>query len=118
MKSIFGLDENVAAALSYLVGPFSGIAILIMERENKFVRFHALQSTLWFLLLMVLGWMLAIIRDLPLIGWLLNIIIAPVLAIGSLLIVVSAIFLMIKAFGNETFKLPIIGDVAWGQINK
>ena len=118
MKSIFGLDENVAAALSYLVGTFSGIAILIMERENKFVRFHALQSTLWFLLLMVAGWMLGIIDKLPVIGWVLGIIITPLLAVGVFVFIGSAVFLMYKAFGNETFKIPIIGDVVWAQINK
>jgi len=118
MKSIFGLDENVAAALSYIFGPFSGIAVLVMERENKFVRFHALQSTLWFLFLMVASWMLVIIRSLPLVGWILSIIITPLLAIGTFVVIGSAIFLMYKAFGNETFKLPVIGDVVWSQINK
>jgi len=118
MKSIFGLEENVAAAISYLFGPFSGIAVLIMERENKFVRFHALQSTLWFLFLMIAGWVLGIIGSLPLVGWLLGLLINPVLAVGTLIWFGSTVFLMMKAFNNEAFRLPIIGDVVWSQINK
>ena len=114
MKSIFGLNENVAAALSYILGPFSGIAVLVMERENKFVRFHALQSTLWFLFIMVVGWILAIFSNIPILGILIN----PLLGIGGLIAVISALFLMFKAYSNETFKLPIIGDVSWSQINK
>ena len=39
-----GLEPNLAAALAYLAGPFSGILILLVERANNFVRFHAWQS--------------------------------------------------------------------------
>ena len=118
MKSIFGLDEKLAAALSYVFVFFSGIAVLIMERENKFVRFHALQSTLWFLALMIVNWVLVLIRGLPLIGWILSFIIIPVQAVLWFVFFVSLVFLVYKAYKGETFKLPIVGDVAWAQINK
>jgi uncharacterized membrane protein len=39
-----GLDPNFAAALAYLAGPFSGILILLVERANDYVRFHAWQA--------------------------------------------------------------------------
>ena len=39
-----GLDAHAAAALAYLAGPFSGILVLLAERTNGFVRFHAWQS--------------------------------------------------------------------------
>jgi uncharacterized membrane protein len=39
-----GLDPNFAAALAYLAGPFSGILILLVERSNNYVRFHAWQA--------------------------------------------------------------------------
>jgi len=118
MKSIFGLDQNIAAVLSYVFGPFSGIAVLIMERENKFVRFHALQSTLWFLFIMVVGWMLGVLADIPFIGVVLGFVVAPALAIGGFLVFCSWVLLMLKAFSGETFKLPVVGDVVWSQINK
>ena len=118
MKSIFGLDENLVAALSYVFGPFSGIAVLIMERENKFVRFHALQSTLWFTLIMIVTWVLGLIRSLPLIGWLLGLLTNPATAIIGLIAFGSWLFLMYKAHKGETFKLPIVGDVVWSQINR
>jgi len=118
MKSIFGLDEKLAAALSYVFVFFSGIAVLIMERENKFVRFHALQSTLWFLALMIVGWILTFIANFPLIGWILGFIISPIQFILGLVAFGSWVFLMYKAYQGETFKLPIVGDVAWAQINK
>src|ERR1044072_1070565 len=44
-KSALGLDGNVAAALGYPIGIIAIIS-LIMEKENRFVKFHALQSIL------------------------------------------------------------------------
>jgi len=118
MKSIFGLEENIAAALSYVFAFFSGIAVLIMERENKFVRFHALQSTLWFLFLMIINWVFRFVRDVPFIGRVLGIAINPALAVIGIVSFISWAFLMYKAFKGENYKLPIIGDVVWAQINK
>ncbi len=39
-----GLAPNVAAALSYILGPITGVLFLVLEKENRFVRFHAAQS--------------------------------------------------------------------------
>ena len=44
VPSSTGLDPNFAAALAYLAGPFSGILMLLVERANEYVRFHAWQS--------------------------------------------------------------------------
>ena len=48
-KSSTGLDPNLAAALAYLLGFLTGILFLVIEKDSKFVRFHALQSTMVFL---------------------------------------------------------------------
>ena len=39
-----GLQPNVAGALSYLLGIITGVLFLVIEKENRFVRFHAAQS--------------------------------------------------------------------------
>ncbi|MCL2225723.1 MAG: DUF4870 domain-containing protein [Defluviitaleaceae bacterium] len=122
MKSIFGLDENIVASLSYLFGPISGILVLVLEKENKFVRFHAMQSTIWFLLLMILGWVIGAIGNIfgmvPLIGWIFGAGIGIIVALLGLISLLSMIFLMIKAFTGATTKIPVIGEVAWKQVNK
>ena len=56
IKTSMGLDESVAGLLCYIVGWITGIVFLVLEKENKFVRFHALQSLLTFLPLSVLAW--------------------------------------------------------------
>ena len=113
-KSVFGLDENVAGLLCYAFSFFSGIAILVLEKENKFVRFHALQSTLWFVFLGILSWVLNILVRIPILGFLVGL----VYGLIGLAIFASWVFLMYKAYKGQTFKLPVIGDVVWNQINK
>ena len=118
MKSIFGLNENIAAALSYVFGAFSGVVVLILERENKFVRFHALQSTLFFLFVKLLFGVLNFVVGIPILGFFLGLLLNPVLWIGGLLVLLAWLFLMYQAYENKTFKLPVFGEVAWGQIFK
>ena len=64
-KTSTGLDANVAAALSYLVGFVTGIIFLLVEKENKFVRFHAMQSTLVFIGIVAIDILLQIV---PILG--------------------------------------------------
>jgi uncharacterized membrane protein len=59
-RSSTGLDENVAGFLCYLFGFVTGIVFLVVEKESRFVKFHAMQSTITFLGLfiisMIIGW--------------------------------------------------------------
>jgi uncharacterized membrane protein len=96
------LDPNLAAALSYLGGVLSGIVFLILEKQNRYVRFHAMQSTITFLLVLVFDLML---MGLGVIGWMLNV---PFI----LSVVVLWAFLMFKAMNGVQYKLPYVGDWA------
>jgi len=118
MKSIFGLNENIVSALSYVLGPISGIFVLIAERENKNVRFHALQSTLWFLFMWVVLWIVGLFTGLPIIGFLLSIVVWPLQWAWRMILVASKIFLILRAAMGHQFRLPFVGDVAWNQVNK
>ena len=102
-KTSTGFDANVAAALTYLVGFVTGIIFLLVEKENKFVRFHAMQSTLVFIGIVAVDILLQIV---PILGALVVIfIVIPVSAILWLL-------LMYKAYQGEEFKLPLVGQMA------
>ena len=62
-KSALGLDGNLAAALGYPIGIIA-IICLVMEKENRFVKFHALQAVLLYvawIVLMIAFWIIAII---------------------------------------------------------
>jgi uncharacterized membrane protein len=110
-----GMSQNVAGALAYILGLITGIVFLVLApyNQNKFVRFHAFQSiflhvawiVLWIIdtiITTMLPWSLMIISSLL---WL-------VIALGGLAV---WIFCMVKAYNNEMFKLPVIGDIAAKQ---
>ena len=106
-KTSTGLDANVAAALSYLVGFVTGIIFLLVEKENKFVRFHAMQSTLVFAGIVAIDILLQI---LPILGAL--VVVAVVIPCSAFL----WLLLMFKAYHGEEFKLPLVGQMAADRI--
>jgi uncharacterized membrane protein len=106
-KTSSGLDANVAAALAYALGFVTGLVFLLTEHENKFVRFHAMQSTIVFL---ALSAACVLLQSIPLLGMLLAVFfVIPVSAVLWLV-------LMFKAYQGERFKLPIAGDMAEQRI--
>ncbi|WIV12328.1 DUF4870 domain-containing protein [Proteiniborus sp. MB09-C3] len=106
-KSSLGMEENIAALLSYVLGFITGIIFYVLEKDSKFVKFHAMQSIIYSIGLMVLSFILGFI---PIVGWIISLIIGP-------LSLILWIILMIKAYKYEYFKLPIIGDMAEKQAN-
>lgn len=106
-KTAWGIDANIAAALSYLVGFVSGIFFLIVEKENRFVRFHAMQSTLLFAGIVALNLMLQLV---PLLGALVAVfVVVPASAVLWLL-------MMFKAYQGEEYKLPVVGQMAADRV--
>ena len=97
-----GMKPNVAALLSYLAGILTGVIFYLLEKDNKFVRFHAMQSIMTFGFFFVLNIVLGFI---PMVGWSL----IPLVAVVQLIV---WIILMVKAYKGEHFKLPIVGDMA------
>lgn len=105
-KSRTGLDSNFAAALAYALGPIGGVVFLLIEKHDEFVRFHALQSIVTFTGVAVLH---LVLRNLPLLAWTAGV---PFL----LLTVALWVFLMIKAFKRERYKVPVLGDFVERQL--
>ncbi len=108
-----GLSQNVAGALTYFLGPVTGILFLLIEKQNKFVRFHAMQSTVLFGAFFVINWVLSSFSFLgiDLLWFFLSI---PL----GLLLFVLWIVLMVKAYQGEEYKLPVVGDFAAKQLGK
>ena len=98
-----GLAANVAAAASYFLGFVTGLVFLLTERDNRFVRFHAMQSTLLFLGIVVLDVLLQLV---PILGAL--IVIFVVIPASATLWLI----LMFKAYQGEEFSLPVVGRLA------
>jgi uncharacterized membrane protein len=105
-KTTLGVKENLEALLCYVFGWLSGAIFLVLEKENSFVRFHAMQSLATFLSLFILS---VIAGFIPFIGWILAILIAPIS-------IFLWVLLMYKAYKGERYKLPLIGEWAEEQI--
>ena len=101
-KTSTGMQANVEALLCYVFGWISGLIFYLIEKENKYVRFHAMQSLVTFAALNILWVILMVV---PVVGWAL----IPILGIVQLIL---WILLMVKAYQGEKFKLPLSGDVA------
>lgn len=112
-----GMAPNVAAALSYVLGWITGLIFVLIEKENQFVRFHAFQSILYSVVWIVIAIAWSIVSSivglvsvvLGVIIGVLGIVIWFVLGLGGF---VLWIVLIIKAYQGETFKLPVLGDMA------
>ncbi|PSL31685.1 putative membrane protein [Planomicrobium soli] len=100
-----GLPENITGSLAYLFGFFTGIIILFLEKENHFVRFHAIQSIGISLVFLVLFNGLGM---LPVIGWLAEVILSP---IGLVLWIIF----MLNAYDGKYSKFIYIGNFAEKQ---
>ena len=136
-KSVFGLDQNVAALLCYLplmfVHLIVSIAVIAQDKENKIVRFHAFQSlfltlfsTVLQIVLVVLffvfwigggiaGYAIDSATGVPIVSiivmilWLLFVVLMAGLGLGTLVVIVVA---MMKAYNLEKWKIPIVGKFA------
>ncbi len=111
-KTSSGLSENTKGMLCYLFGWLGGIVFLLIEKENKFVRFHAIQSVITFLILMILSIAVQPTSYYDQFSGTYRYSDATLSYFVSLLTLILWVVLMYKAYQGEKFKLPIIGDFA------
>ena len=125
-KTGLGLDANLGAAIGYPVGVLA-IIIFFMEKENRFARFHALQSILYsavavvvfvalIIVWLVLGLLLSLISSA--LATIVGLLVGLVLVVIGLAYLGGLIFSAVKAYGGNSFKLPVVGDMAEKIINK
>jgi uncharacterized membrane protein len=120
-KSSTGLDENVAALLSYVLTWVSGLVFFLIEKDSRLVRFHAMQSILLtvfagiiFVVVWVVWIVLAVIStQLPgIIGTLVSLVITLIFLAFWLGVLIAWVLCLVKAYQGQYFKLPVIGNLA------
>jgi len=115
-SSNLGVAPNVAGLLCYFpccVGLIFSIVVAIVEKQSRFVRFHGFQSLLLHAAVIVISVCLGIGQIvlgmmagiLALLAWLVSLVV-------GLAFLGVAIMMMVKAYGNEEFELPVIGEMA------
>lgn len=99
-KSTTGLKKETAGALAYVLGPVTGVLMLVLEKDS-FVRFHAMQSIVVFVGLFALQWMLGITLILA--------ILVPLVGVVSFILWLMCIY---KAWLGEEWEVPFAGKFA------
>jgi uncharacterized membrane protein len=128
--SFMTLDSNVGAMLCYILnfacclGLVLSIVFLVTEKENRFVKFHAVQSLFLAGLQIVAGLILGLLGlVLSMVLHMINMELLAWFLILGLRFLVFIVFLVlwviagIKAYGGQWYKLPIIGEFAWKTAN-
>ncbi len=103
-------DPKLLAALAYLFGLVSGVGVLLYEKRDPYVRFHAMQSVIAFSGVAVV-WVL--LPTVPVLG--------DMRALAGLFrfgVACLWILLMYKAVTGETYRLPFIGDLASSLVGR
>lgn len=109
-----GLAPNIASLLCYICGIITGIIFLVLEKENKEVKFHAWQSIFLGGAALVIYIVLMVIGFIPYIG-ILAMILSIVFYIAYVVVWVIA---MVKAYQGEHWLIPVIGNLAEQQVQK
>ncbi len=110
-----GLKPNIAGLLCYLVGWVTGIVFLLLENDNRFVRFHAIQSIVVFgavtVIFIVLSLLSAVFGLMGPLGFV-SLILGAISTIIWILALILWIVLMVKAYQGEYYMLPVAGGMA------
>lgn len=118
-KTALGLDTNVGALLCYLpvcaISLIYSIIVLVTDKDNRFMKFHALQSLLltvvYVVLLIAISVLGGVIGAVTGSG-----ILASLFSLISLVVIVAFLGAMIygciKGYQGQNFKFPIVGDMA------
>jgi uncharacterized membrane protein len=115
-----GMASNIAGMLAYFTF-IPAIIFLVLQPYNKdqYVRFHAFQS-LFFNVAWIVAWIAMVILGMilgtiPVLGLIIHLVLDLALFIGGF---VLWLILVIKAYGNQKFHLPVIGNMAEEQAAK
>jgi uncharacterized membrane protein len=108
-----GLAPNVAGALAYVLGAITGVVFFVIEKENRFVRFHAAQSIAVSLLFIVVSIGLSVLSGVlvfvPILGWIVAFLLSVGLAVAAF---VLWVLLMWRAYQGREWEAPIAGGIA------
>lgn len=113
-----GLEENLAAALCYLLGLLTGVLFLVLEpyNKNRTIRFHAFQAVFAHVAAIALFIGIAIVTGIlhfvPFLGTFTAMLLYPLASLGFLFLWLT---LMYKAYNKERWVLPVIGEWAEKQ---
>ena len=103
------------AALAYFGFIITGVFLLLTEKNNLFIRFHAMQSVIFSACLFLIFTGVSFMVRIPFFGTFINMLVIPILTLSAFGFWAAAIY---KAFQGERYELPFIGPIARQQLTK
>lgn len=125
--STFGLSPNAAALISYIWIPVTSIIVLVTEKENRLVRFHAFQSLVMGLSVFALSIVLSVVIGVlmfvagmisPYLGLIVSMCALLVWGVIALALLALWAFCLVKAYRGEMYSVPVVGKYAEKLVNK
>ncbi len=107
---------SLAAILCYSIGWLTGLLFLLFVRENRFVRFHALQSLIFFGGVNLVD--IALIRIGGLHIHYLSVFIVLFFMLLNFVAFVGWLVAIIQASRGQYYRLPFVGNLVAGYINR
>lgn len=111
-----GLDENIAMFLSYLAGWVTGIVFYVIEKENRNVRFSAMQSIVVFggltAIMILCSIVSLILGSIPVLGHIFSFILWGVSTIAGIGGFILWVILIVKSLQGEIYRVPYAGEIA------
>ena len=108
-----GIAANVGGALAYVLGPITGVAFYVLEKESRFVRYHAAQSITVGVVVIALSVALSILSTalafVPVLGWIVALLLTLGIGVASF---VLWLLLMWKAYSGVEWESPVAGSLA------
>jgi uncharacterized membrane protein len=105
-KTVTGLPKNTAAALSYVLGPVSGVLFLLLEKD-AYIRFHAAQS------IVVVGGLTVLWMVLPF-----TLILLPLTPLVFVVLFILWLMLIYKSWQGDEWEVPFLGKYARMLVKK
>ncbi len=116
-----GLPSNIAAALA-CIPLIGGIVFYVLEKQDSFVRFYAMQSIIlggvFVLCWIVYSIAFAILTPIPAIGFVFLVVLNVLWALIRVAVLVLFIITVVKAFTNVRWDIPYIGPIARKQVGE
>ena len=111
-KSALGLDVNVTVLIGYIIG-IVALVLIFIEKDNKFIRFHAFQSAFyWAAVFVIYIALIFVMAFLAFLSSMLASLFSLLVFLFGLAVLGVVIFLAIKSYQGERIKLPVIGEMA------
>ncbi|MCS7165816.1 MAG: DUF4870 domain-containing protein [Candidatus Calescibacterium sp.] len=113
MNTSLGIQDNILAAVGYII-PVIAMIVYFVEKENNFLKFHCLQSIILSMIVIaifsIISSIICFLQFIPAVGSILSCVFLLFLIPIVLVIFLIAIFLAVKAYNREYYKIPYIGD--------